>query len=555
MSACRGSCFPDVGYDSENGLDLALPYYLNLAPNYDATLTPRYISQRGAGGELELRHLSGSTHTEMGGAYLFDDDLYNGDMSRSDFEDLGLTGPFEPADRWLAAIDHEGHFGRFGTAVDFTKVSDDDYFQDLATNLAVKSQIDLQQRADLTYAQGGLSMRLWAQEFQNLDPNGIDAYQRLPELALRYQGALPGPLSWSVDATTSEFDRDNSAYTGIDRIIGKRHHVEPRIELPLSWPFGFLRAGGGFRYTRYELDDTDPGIDDNPEREIWLGDVDGGLIFERDGSLFGRSMLHTLEPRIYYLYQERADQADLPLFDATDLTFTYSQLFRDNRFSGIDRIGDANQLSAGVTTRFIDAASGRERVRASIGQIFYFEDREVTLRDVATPDERHSSSALAAELALSAGRGYSMRSSLVWDPHDEEWEEVGIYLQYRGTKRGVFNIGYRARHDVDPHINQADVSFYWPMLARWSLLGRWNYDVEAERELEAFAGVEYNNCCWQARLVARRFLSNPDETLASNAQPDDGIFLQVVLKGLAGFGGRIDALMQNGIRGYRPEEY
>jgi LPS-assembly protein len=550
-----GFLFPVLGYDQKDGADLALPYYLNLAPNYDATITPRYISERGVGGELEFRHLSRRTHTELGGAYLVDDDQYNGDISRDDFETLGLTGPFKPADRWLATAGHQGRFGAFATVFNYAEVSDRDYFRDLGTNLAVTSRIDLEQVAALSYQQGGLSLRLWAQDFQNLDPLGVDPYRRLPELALRYQGDLVGPLTWSVDASTAEFDRNNDRFFGIDRIVGKRHHVEPRIELPMSWPFGFLNVGGGYRFTSYDLDDVGPGVDDTPERKIWLGRVDGGLFFERDTNLFGGSFLQTLEPRLYYLYQERAEQSQLPLFDATDLTFAYSQLFRDNRFSGLDRIGDANQLAVGVTNRLLDAEGGRERLRASVGQIFYFEDREVTLRGGTSPAQRQSSSALAGELALAVGAGFSVLSTVVYDPHDDVWDEVGAQMQYRGANRGVFNVGYRARRDVPPLLKQTDVSFYWPALKRWALLGRWNYDVTAKRELEAFGGVEFSNCCWQVRLVGRRFLASPDQALAADAEPDDGIFLQVVFKGLAGFGGRIDTLMQDGIRGYRPEEF
>ncbi len=545
-----GFLFPDLTYDSNDGIDVALPYYWNLAPNYDATITPRYVAERGGGGELEIRHLSRWTRTELGGALLYDDDLYNGELSRDEFRSQGLTGPFEPDDRWLGRIEHDGRFGDFGTAISFTKVSDEDYFRDLGTDLSMASQVELEQRAQITFDHGGLSMRLWGQDFQNLDAFAAQPYRRLPEFAARYRGRLPGPFEWSLAAATAQFDRDTDGLSGVDRLTGIRHHVEPRLELPLVWPFGFVRLGSGFRYTAYELDDVDAGFEEDPDREIWFGTADAGLFFERDTTIFGRAHTHTLEPRIYYLVQERAEQSALPLFDSTDLTFGYQQLFRDNRFTGLDRIGDANQLAIGMTTRLLDAADGRERLRASVGQIVYFEDRHVTLGDV-DGDDSESSSALAGEIAYAIGGNWRHTTTAVFDPHDSTWDEAGTHLQYRSNGGGLFNLGYRARRDVAPRIEQADVSLYWPLLRHWSVLGRWNYDVEDERLLETFAGIEYQNCCWLVRAVGRRFLSSPEGPLAPDPTTDEGVFLQVVFKGLAGFGGRIDALMENGIRGYR----
>lgn len=551
-----GFLFPDVGYDADDGVDLALPYYFNLAPNYDATLTPRWIAERGVGAALEFRHMSRSTQTEIGGGYLYDDDQYDGELSRDDFESLDLPGDFEPEDRWLVSADHSGRFGAVSTFVDFADVSDDDYFRDLGTDLSVASRIDLEQRGEVRLAQGGFSARLWAQDFEVLDDETVETYRRLPELALSYRGAEFGPFVGSLSAAVAEFYRANDDFTGIDRLNGRRIHVEPRVELPFNWPFGFLRLGGGFRYTQYDLDDedADPAFDSEPEREVALGSADAGLVFEREGGFFGSDAIQTLEPRLFYLYQGNEDQDDLPLFDSTELTFGYAQLFRDNRYAGLDRIGDANQLSTGVTTRYQDARNGRERLRASLGQIFYFDDREVTLDGDGPAESRQSSSAFAGETAAALTSRWSLLSNAVYDPHEADWTEVGAHLQFSDDSRRLFNVGFRRLDDYGMRLRQVDTSFYWPVLRHFAFFGRWYYDFETDRDVELFGGIEYNDCCWQVRVVGRRFLSAPGSALVDDTEEDAGVYLQIVFKGLAGIGGRIDGLMENGIRGFVPEE-
>ncbi len=552
-----GWLFPTLGYSDEDGYDITLPYYLNLAPNYDATVIPRYVSERGPGVETELRHLSRWERTVLSGAFLYDDDLYDGEFERDDFEELraaGLvTGEFEPEDRWLLALNHMGELGRFSTVVDYTAVSDRDYFHDLGTDLQVSSQIELERRGELRYDAGGLSMRLWAQRFQRLDETRVDPYQRLPELDINYLGGLPGPFEWSLGASAVTFTRDNDALTGVNAVVGDRLHVEPRLRLPLAAPWGFLTLTGGYRYTAYDLRDVAEPLTAEPERTIGLGSVHGGLFFERDLRWFGADLLQTLEPQLYYLYQEYEAQDDLPRFDATALTFGYSQLFRDNRFAGLDRIGDANQLSAGLTTRFMDPASGREYFRASLGEIVYFDDRRVTLGGSPGEAEGRSTSAVAGELAGSVAGDWRLSGNAVWDPHENRWEEIGSAIQYRRDNRHIVNLGYRKRLQDD--IDQTDVSVYWPVSRHFAVLGRWNYDVVSGRTIEGFGGIEYNDCCWQIRFMARRFLDSPTGRALDfdTVDSDEGVFLQVVFKGLADFGDKVESVLARGIRGYRKE--
>lgn len=550
-----GWLFPNLAYSDEDGTDISLPYYLNLAPNYDAILMPRFVADRGEGMEGELRHLSGWQESVLSGAFLYQDDLYDGTYQRKDFEALlaegAVSGEFEPENRWLYALDHTGAIGSFRTVVDYTAVSDRDYFRDLGSDLGVSSQIELERRGELQYSSGGLFMRVWAQRFQRLDEGTVDPYQRLPEVDIGYAGPLFGPLEFSLGAEYVTFTRDNDDLTGLGAAVGDRAHLEPRLRLPLAAPWGFLNLSGGYRYTRYDLRDVPATVDATPARGIALGSAHGGLFFERDLNLFGTRLVQTLEPQLYYLYQEFEAQDELPRFDATELTFGYSQLFRDNRFSGLDRIGDANQLSAGVTTRFVDERSGREYLRASLGEIVYFENRRVTLAGAPGAEEMRDTSALAAELAAQLASHWSVTGSLVWDHHDNRTEEVAGAIQYRRDNRRIFNVGYRKRLEND--IDQTDVSLYWPISRHYAVMGRWNYDVASGRTIEGFGGIEYNDCCWRIRLMARRFLDSPTGRNLDNVEADEGIFLQVVFKGLAGFGSKMESVLSRGIRGYRPE--
>ncbi len=550
-----GWLFPNLAYSDSDGVDISVPYYFNLAPNYDATLQPRYMSERGTGLEGEFRHLAGWEETRLTGAYLYRDDRYDGELERDDWEELfeegQVSGEFEPADRWLYGMEHNGAVGALRTIVDYTAVSDRDYFRDLGSDLAVSSEIQLERRGEVQYVSGGLFARAWAQRFQRLDEGQTDPYQRLPEFDVSYLGQMPGPFEYSLDARYVSFDRDNDDLGGLNAAVGDRAHFEPRLRLPLYRPWGFLTLTGGYRFTSYDLRDVPAAVDPTPERNIGFGSARGGLFFERELSWFGESLVHTLEPELFYLYQEYQDQRQLPRFDASDLTFSYSQLFRDNRFTGLDRIGDANQLSTGVTTRFLNARTGDEYLRASVGTIVYFEDRRVTLTGPPGDDETDPTSGIAAELAASVARRWRARSTVVWDPYDDRVDELGVALQYRPDGRHIINLGYRKRTDQD--IDQTDMSLYWPLTRNIAVIGKWNYDVVSGRTIEGFGGIEYNDCCWRLRFMARRFLDSPTGRNLDTVEADDGIFLQIVFKGLAGFGGKMESVLANGIRGYSTE--
>lgn len=548
-----GFLFPAIGYGSEDGLDLAAPYYLNLAPNYDATLVPRFLSKRGAALEGEFRYLSHSQEVILSGGYLPDDDLYNGDFTRKDFNELFPGQRFKPADRSLTHVEQKGQFGPVSSRIDYTSVSDRDYFRDLGSDFAMSSEIQIEKRGELFYNFRGASFRLWAQDFQRLDEVAVDPYRRLPELVVDWSKYL-GPLLLTVNAQGASFDRKTENLSGIDTLTGERYHVEPKLTLPFNWPFGHLKFTAGYSSSQYDLKQemNAPGVrvdDLSPDRHLGTGSVDGGLIFERDLTFRGTELTQTLEPRVFYLYRNYVNQNQFPLFDTGEYAFSYSQVFREDRFGGLDRKDDANQLAVGVTTRFLDRGTGTEYLRMSIGQIKYFDDRRVSLYGLPADDLEHGASELASEVEARIAKHWWLGGGAVWDPHDNEFDEASAFIQYRRENQRILNLGFRRR--VIENIKQTDFSLYWPLSRYYSMMVRWNYDLVSDRTVEAFAGIEYNNCCLQVRVMARRFLESPAGFVNFvNVRPEKGIFLQFVFKGLAGFGTRVESVLTRGIRGY-----
>ncbi|MDE0038197.1 MAG: LPS-assembly protein LptD [Gammaproteobacteria bacterium] len=535
-----GFLVPDV-YEGRDGIDVSVPYYINLAPNYDATLTPRWIAERGLGVEGEVRHRSRWTDTEFDAAFLSGDRDYDGEFARTDAGNA--PGGFSPSDRWSLDIDHRGRLGDFVTAFDVAAVSDNDYFRDFALEEGVASRVALERRGEVEYRRGALVARLLAQGFQRLE-SGPQSYRRLPEIGVSYAGLLVGPLGWSMGATWASFDSSANAVTG------DRYHLDPRLRLALNRPWGFVKVSGGVRRTGYDLANAPAGNDPRPRRRVAIGVLDAGLFLERDvslasgaGALLG-ARSQTLEPRLYYLRQSYADQDALPRFDATELTFSYRQLFRENRYAGLDRIGDANRLSIGVASRLLDA-TGAEVLGARLGALVHLEDPRVRLGSTVRPHPD-----LVGELAGQLGP-VRIVSRLSWDAGGDELGEFGTGLAYRRDARRIVNIAYRRRF---PDIDQTDVSVHWPVPGsdRVSVFGRWNHDWRHGQIVESFAGLSYGGCCLAVKLLWHRTMDAPRNLPGSATTTESGLMLQLSFKGLGGFGSKVDSRLVRGIKGYRP---
>lgn len=535
-----GWLFP--GFGTRDGFDLLLPYYLALAPNYDATLSGRWIRDRGAGLEGEFRHQGRRAESVLQAAFLARDEDYDGALSRAAFRAEHPGGAtFVPAHRWLLAARHRGDYGRLDTVVDFAGVSDNDYFVDLGADLAATGRLLLERRAEARYAHGGLLARVALQDFQRLEP-GPAPYRRLPEASLAYEGASLGPLSWRFGGSWTAFERPG----GGAEPAGSRLHLEPQIRLPLERSWGFLGLAAKLRHTVYDL--RGPGPDAGRHtRSIAAATVDGGLVLERPRPGGG---LQVLEPRLAYRYQSYADQDGLPRFDVGRLTFSYRQLFRDNRFAGLDRLADANELAIGLATRLLDGA-GNERLAAAIGTVAYFVDHRVALADAPRPPARRSTSPLAGELAGRFGP-WRLRGAVAWDPEAGRTDSASLHLAYGVGARRLVNVGYRRRTaGAGQPTEHTDISVHWPLARQWQVFGRWNHDWRFGRTIETLAGVGYASCCLEVKLLWHDTVAVARNRPATDPARNRGLLVQFALRGLAGFGGNVDGRLERSIRGYR----
>lgn len=531
-----GFLTPDIG--TSDGFDIATPYYWNIAPNYDATLTPRYIGDRGVLGEAEFRYLHNNNHGEIGAAFLSSDD------------------DFQNKDRWLGAVDHQGTlFNRINTRVDYTTVSDDDYFSDLGTDLNATSQTNLLRLAEASYNGNYWDITARTQGYQTIDSAITDAnkpYDRLPQIIVN--GLYPhddSGFEFGLMTEYSNFDRDNSGLTGIDRAVGHRTRIAPSVSWLFETPYAYLKPKATYHYTHYQLSDLTAGLNDSPDISVPVFSFDSGLFFERDTNWAGKSATQTFEPRFFYLKApEEKGQLENPLFDTSELDFSYNQLFRENRFVGGDRINDADQASLGLTTRFIEN-DGFERARASIGQIFYNDDRNVTLTSTQARTDRTSDSPVAAELMYALKSGWRLQGDIEFDTDINRTNQSSLNLRYHGDNKHIFNIGYRVRNDDRERIEQTDISAVFPVSNHWSVVSRWNHDLIRDRIVEAFAGLEYQSCCWAVRVIGRRWINDDDITASDGVDEKDAIYIQFELKGLGQIGDSTERLFSDSIPGYQ----
>ncbi len=511
-----GFLVPKVRIANSTGFDLTVPYYFNIAPNHDATLAGRLMTKRGLQLQGEYRYLTGRGGGLLAGEYLPDDREFD-----------GYRGAFR--------YKHGGAFARrWSSSVNYNWVSDSDYFTDLGTNLSIASQSFLEQRGDVSYSGDGWNAVARAQAFQTIDTTIAPEsrpYKRLPQFLVsaverrRNQKFNPGGHGEFVN-----FDRDGG-------VTGQRVDMMPTLSYQWREAAWFIVPKASVRFTNYDLENTAPGQSSSLTRTIPTASLDAGMFFERDWTFNQRGFLQTLEPRLFYLYVPFKSQGDLPIFDTGTFDFNYSQLFSENRFSGADRVGDANQLSIALTSRLLASGTGEEYLRLNIGQIRYFRDREVTLPNESV--ETSSASPLVVDLTATVARRWQFFTGIQWDIGEERINRNNTGLRYQPDPRRVVNLSYSFTRD---NFEQTDMSMAWPIVRDWRFVGRWAYSLQQDKTLEAFGGVEYENCCWAFRTVIRRYLSGTQTTNA--------FFFQLEFKGLTGLGSGTVDFLERSIPGY-----
>lgn len=498
-----GFLYPGFGYSTDNGLDLSLPWYWNIAPNQDATLTARWIERRGAMLGLQHRFMTARQRGELNIDWLEHD--RRADRSRY-FAEFEYGFNLHPD--WRA----RAHLQR---------ASDDNYFSDLGSDLHGSAIQYLRSSASLRGGGRHWTLEMLADTFQVLDESVSperEPYRRLPRVLLDYDRPLGGRFRMSLDAEAVYFDRD----TGM---TGARVDLLPRLHYDLVAPGWHVRPALGLRATGWNLnslDSTDGPSDSSFDRGLPIATVDAGLAFER--RLAG-GRVQTLEPRAYYLYVPRRDQNDIPVFDTRDLTFGFSQLFHYNRFSGADRQGDANQLTLALSSRLLDASDGFNRLTASVGQIIYFSDRQVQLKN-GSP-ERAGHSATVAEVQWRPAQQLALSAGLQWDSAENETEVGSFGLNWRGRDAREVALGYRYRRD---RVSQADVRFRYPLRAGFNLVGRFTHSFEEDETLEVLGGIEYESCCWALRFTGREWVRD------RRSDKRTAFFVEFELKGLGSLG-------------------
>ncbi len=524
-----GLLLPSLGYGDRHGVDLSLPYYFNLAPNYDFTLTPRIMSKRGVMLGGEFRYLTPYQQGQIEATYLPDDREAPAGEDRRGSLSLRSSGQYTP---------------HLSSDLRVNYVSDENYLSDFGVDLDITSAAQLERAAELRYADDHWKLFGRLQQFQNLDPalaKSDRPYTRAPQLLAQFRDSIELqtlPLAYGLDAEFVDFRKSDGF------VEGQRLDLYPAISLPLREPDYHLIPRAGLRYTAYRLDNQTAGLDDSPTRLAPVFSLDGGLYYDRDTQWFGHAVTQSLEPRLYYLWVPRKDHSDIPLFDTSEYDFSFDNLFRENRFTGPDRLGDANQVTLALTSRFSDDASGRELARASIGSVFYLRDRRVQL-DNTLPANKDDTSAVVAELAARLGAGWRSRGGLVWDPNENTIDQALARVSYRGEDDRIFSLGYRLRDTVS---SSTDLGLVWPIGQRTRAIARWNYSLSDARNLDAVAGIEYGKCCWKLRAVVRQ------QVTGTGSNQDLSFLLQLELRGLGTLGDNIDALLNDGIYGYRKED-
>ena len=527
-----GVLMPTIGRDDRNGFDLKLPYYLNLAPNYDATLTPRWLSKRGLMLGVEFRYLGADTTGSFVGSWLPNDKLPNANLTS---QNRGWYSWHQ-----ITSLDPHWTF-----AANLNHVSDEYYFSDFGDSLRATSTTLLDSAIGV-FGRGlnwtaSLSAESWQITTPAVAANNAP-FRRLPRALAEWHKPVTPWLDVGVQGEAVRFVHESQP------LSGNRLDLRPYVSMNFGGSAWYVNPTLAWRYTSYSLDTNSatPLANDSPTRSLPIFSLDTGATFEREFTFRDGGYVQTLEPRLFYLRVPYRNQDDIYLFDTRDLTFGWTSLFRDNVFGGADRQSDANQLTGALTTRFLSDSDGRELLSASIGRIHYFETPRVTLHPTSLPLPSISGSPWVVQIDTNLSDRWNAGVIYEWDSDHRRTALSSVHGQYFFGKGGIINAAYRYRRNDQgkTDLEQTDLSFVIPVGARWNLYGRWNYSLKDRQTLEALGGMEWKSCCVAVRLLGRQYIRS------ANSRRNLGLYLEVELNGLGSFGRSTARLLDDAILGY-----
>jgi LPS-assembly protein len=532
-----GFLAPRYGSSSNSGFEVSAPYFWNMAPNYDLTVTPRVLSKRGLQLRNDFRYLQPTYRGEFHYEILPSDRVYDGT-------------------RQLFTMKHTHTLwnGWSGT-LDINKVSDSKYFTDLSTSVALTSQTYLTRQGSLSrggaWGNGGTySFTGLIQSWQTLQTDPLapltPPYSRRPQLSL---------VAQRLDTWRGDFNFESN-YTDFAHptlVRGKRIVAYPSMTFPLQTPAISVTPKIGLHMTRYSIDRSNSTLPDTT-RVLPTFTTLGSMTLERNANIFGNAYTQTLEPTAYYVYIPYRDQSNIPNFESGLQDINFATIFSENQYSGHDRINDANQLTLGVRSRLINPNTGFEVLRAGLAQRYYFKAQQVTLPGEQARNNQSARSDLLAALSGTIAPNLTVDLGWQYNTDTRQTQRTTIAARYQPQQGKLLNLAYRQSESAS--IRQIDVSGQWPIAKNWNAVGRWNYSVQDKRTLEGVAGMEYDGGCFIFRVVAHRL-----STATSTA--NTSIFLELELNGVTRVGSNSLDLLRRNISGYtrhdphasRPNEY
>jgi LPS-assembly protein len=550
ISGARRSGFLPPAYNSTStgGIELGVPYYLNIAPNRDATFYPNYISKRGL---------------QLGGEFRYLEPTYRGRI----FAEVTPRDELTESTRYSFSYLHNQSFDSGLTMHwDYNRASDDQYAVDYSHSVTESSQHLLPQTFSLGYGSTWGSVGVLTTNYQVLqDANNsiVKPYQIMPRLYSHF-GKLDdwGGFDWSLDTEYTNFLSQTA-------VNAKRLAVNAQVSYPFLGTYYFVVPKVLYHLSEYQFGD-DPGNVLAPGTtsatlSVPTFSLDMGLYFDRPADLFGRQVTQTLEPRLFYVKTPYRDQSNIPLFDTSVTDVNFFQIFTENRFSGQDRVGDANQLTAGLVSRVIEM-DGQERMQFGVAQrtsfsqplvvgVPYFTSSEIQNGQVVT--STHSTLPSKSDLIFRASGNItdaiSVNALWQYSQSDSATGMLNYGVRWQPAPMKVFNAGYRYQQvsQVNPEVmRQVDISAQWPLAYRWYGVGRMNYSVVDSRMLDGLVGLEYQQDCWVFRAVAQRY-QIPSTVASINSSSTTSVFLQLELNGLSKIGNDPIDTLKRSISGYQ----